>query len=383
MPPKRKNRRNTRANRFEVDNPPIEMTDTQPEQNRTINSETNATTNSENTDNLMVITNQKHSDLSNKTTDKNDSLECRALITVGSVNPKNYDGTGDVDEWIDHFTYISKCNNWDNTMQLRRLPIHLKETAELWFRNFSENNSDDSPDITAVFDGLRTAFRPMNFRSINQSALISRVQRLQEPVNSYHYDMLRLCRKINPNMSEEDKLTHVMRGLKSGLLEKVLVLEPKDCQDLLNKLRSIEEAEFLSNARPDYNLLLVNEKKQETDKKSDSKEEQPKADLPKDRVEKLCDLVEKLVINETESQYGQQRQWQGKTQFNPNSRAYQNRLTRTVDGRPICHYCKMPGHVQVTCWKRKRDLSITDAKRVSDDDGRDNRPNRGPNQGNR
>ena len=38
-------------------------------------------------------------------------------------------------------------------------------------------------------------------------------------------------------MEEHEKLTHIMRGLKSNILEKVLVLEPKDCNDLLSKLK--------------------------------------------------------------------------------------------------------------------------------------------------
>ena len=66
---------------------------------------------------------------------------------------------------------------------------------------------------------------------MNQNALICRVQGEDEPVSTYYYDVMRLCYKLNPEMTEEEKLIHLIRGLKSGVLERVLVLEPKNCED--------------------------------------------------------------------------------------------------------------------------------------------------------
>ena len=54
---------------------------------------------------------------------RDDGPECRPMITIGSVSPRNFDGDEDVDDWIEHFVYISKCNNWNESMQKRRLPI--------------------------------------------------------------------------------------------------------------------------------------------------------------------------------------------------------------------------------------------------------------------
>ena len=265
----------------------------------------------------------------------------QSMITVGSIVPRDFDGLQDCDDWIEHFTYVSKCNNWDERMQKRRIPIYLKGTAELWYRSFTRMSEDpsvneDSLSLIEIFAGLRDAFRPKNFRSINQSALICRLQGLNEPVSSYVYDVLRLCHKMSPLMCEEDKLTHVMRGLRSGMLEKVLVLEPKDCQDLLNKLRTIEEAQFLSNQRPGYNLLLVEGESGKSAEKSETVKES--GENKNDKMSELCELIKQL-LQKRKKPYSESKQRAAKF----------NKPTRTVDGRVICWHCEVPGHYANSC----------------------------------
>ena len=321
------------------------------------------------TENLEVS--QKNARMSISSVEKESPI-CRSMITVGSVTPRNFDGREDVDDWIEHFIHVAKCNNWNEDMQIRRIPIYLKDTAELWFRDFmrisQSDNSCSSITLQEIFDGMRSALRPKNFRSINQSALICRLQGLNEPVATYHYDVLRLCYKMNPNMSEEDKLTHVMRGLKSGMLEKVLVLEPKDCSDLLNKLRSIEEAEFLSNQRPGYNFLLVRENKE---KELSSASKLPIKPVEESEVDKLCKLVKDLLTSRKEAFNPSLNR-----NYNPNYRSTPfPRYSRTVDGRPICFNCNTPGHTINSCPRPRRDPNRDFKRKVE-------KPNGAPDQGN-
>ena len=283
---------------------------------------------------------------------KQSPTEFRSMITVGSISPRNFDGTGDVDDWIAHFIYTSKCNNWEEQMQKRRIPVHLKGTAEMWYRDFAQLNEDslvsfeDSYSLAEIFNGLREAFRPKNYRSINQSALSCRLQAMDEPVAQYYYDMLRLCQKMNPRMDDMEKMTHIMRGLKPGMLEKVLVLEPKDCLDLLGKLRSIEEAEFLGSKRQNYNLLLSTESPKESPHGSNSRNSEPVSrstevvsSAIESKVDKLCELMLNLLAkNNNQNNYRRN-----------NGNYYQRKPSRTVDGRPICYNCDKPGHVARAC----------------------------------
>ena len=281
--------------------------------------------------------------------EKNESPDVRSVITVGSVSPRNFDGTGDVDDWIEHYRYIAKCNNWKERMQKNRLPVHLRDTAELWYIQFMGKFDDKSTDhlsIAEIFEELRSAFRPKNFRSINQSALICRHQGLTEDVGTYYYDIMRLCHKMNPKMEEQEKLTHIMRGLRSGMLEKVLVLEPKDCTDLLGKLRSIEEAEILSNQRPNYNYLMMNNKATAppavaTVTIPNNAFQEP--NNTSDVLSKIESMFERL-LNEMPKGNNYRPEYRNNRSYN---RGYQ--YQRTVDGRPICNICHTPGHLARTC----------------------------------
>ena len=183
---------------------------------------------------------------------------------------------------------------------------------------------------------------------MNQTALICRLQGLNEPVSTYYYDVMRLCFKMNPEMTEEEKLTHLMRGLKSGVLERVLVLEPKNCEDLLNKLRNIEESEILSQRRPGYNYLLVQETKAKQESMSINKtvprENEQSAGKQETDVEKLCELVRQLLEDKRRPKVTEGKE----PYYKPNK---QFKATRTVDGRPICHNCGIPGHFAKFCFK--------------------------------
>ena len=291
----------------------------------------------------------------------------KSIITVGSVNPRNYDGKDDVEDYLNHFTYISNCNNWDPNLQRMRLPAHLRGVAELWYTEFTKQYKDKNGSLTGltideIYAGLRDAFRPKNYQSMTQTALICRHQGLGESVADYYYDIMRLCNKMNPNMTEGEKLTHVMRGLKSGMLEKVLVLEPKNCLDLLGKLRSIEEAEFMSSQRPGYNLLLMNQQAKRDLKPDVSSPvqgearmtspdtEAPNAQKASDNFDKLCQMFEKFL----EANMGRGRSYGQNPNQAPNQR-------RTVDGRIICNFCNVPGHISRNCYRRLNATAQTQA----------------------
>ncbi|KZR97488.1 Uncharacterized protein APZ42_007612 [Daphnia magna] len=54
------------------------------------------------------------------------------------------------------------------------------------------------------------------------SQLRARRQGPGEPVMTYCYDVVYLCSKINADMSEQEKVQHILRGLSPSLMEKVM-----------------------------------------------------------------------------------------------------------------------------------------------------------------
>ncbi|XP_054167305.1 putative uncharacterized protein DDB_G0282499 [Oppia nitens] len=288
----------------------------------------------------------------NQMFESNGKHEFKSIITVGSVTPQNFDGSGDIDDWIDHYTYIAKCNKWSNNMKKLRLPVHLKGMAEMWYRNFVKLKTDATYEnklsLDDIYEGLKSAFSPKNYRSFQQLKLITRYQQLNESVSNYYYDIIRLCEKLNPLMDEQEKLTHIMRGLRSGMLEKVVIFEPKDCIDLLSKLKSIEESEFLSQIRQSHNYLFINSvehNEQSLNKFQKQNESQINSTESQNDISKLCSMFEQFM-----NKYR-------------NYDSYRYQYRQTVEGRPVCDFCHKPGHLARSCY-HKRSTTIKSATRA-------------------
>ena len=259
------------------------------------------------------------------------------IITVGSVAPRNFSGQEDINDWINHFKHIAKCNNWSDRLQLNRIPIYLTGTAEMWFSEFMRESEEKGEALTIqnVLDGLINAFRPQNYRSLNHSALINRRQRIGESFHDYYIDMVNLCRKVNPLMSEQDKFMYITNNMRSTLIERVMILQPKSCKELLEKCKACEEIEGLANNRPDYNCFLVSglQARQSTDQTPAKLETSESAIL--EQFDKLLDNFGEKIVNSLQR---------------PNNFP---RNQRTVDGKPICNSCGLAGHFARTCYRNR------------------------------
>lgn len=54
--------------------------------------------------------------------------------------------------------------------------------------------------------------------------LRARVQRGDESAVNYSYDFLSLCSKLDPEMGDESKIRHLLRGLMSSIMQRVFLL---------------------------------------------------------------------------------------------------------------------------------------------------------------
>ena len=279
-------------------------------------------------------------------TSRNKSPLCNTVITVGSVSPRAYDGSTNVDEYLDHFSQIAKCNNWNAKLQLSRIPIYLSGPANLWYRSFMHEaeTEGETPTIQMVFEGLRKEFRPQNHRTVYQSHLSSRKQGLNEAVQTYYYDILNLCMRVDPHMSEQDKLFYLCQGLKSTLLEKVMPFEPKTCKELLQKCKSIEEAEIMANNRPHYNYLLMNENRTvpiEPQKSTFERE---------DKIVKAIEAMGLSLKNDLESMGKNIIEAVNRRPSYRSNTGRPYRQVQTLDGQRVCFTCNNPGHSYRDCY---------------------------------
>ena len=84
-------------------------------------------------------------------------------------------------------------------------------------------------------------FTPSDYTEYCGNRLRGRRQGPHESVSEYYYDVLVLCRLVDRKMSEKIKVKHLLRGLCPELKEKLWLLRPKKCVDLLRSAQDYLE----------------------------------------------------------------------------------------------------------------------------------------------
>ncbi|KZS05277.1 TE: Gypsy retrotransposon integrase 1-like protein [Daphnia magna] len=102
------------------------------------------------------------------------------------------------------------------------------------------------PDLRSVF---LKEFQPDNYGLFQETRLRIRTQGVNEPTIRYYYEILNLCRLVDPNMSETHQLEHLFRGIQPTLFRKIYPLKPKTCEEFLALAKFYTEASLMSDTR--------------------------------------------------------------------------------------------------------------------------------------
>ncbi|KZS19714.1 Uncharacterized protein APZ42_013765 [Daphnia magna] len=77
------------------------------------------------------------------------------------------------------------------------------------------------------------AFQPQHYGRYQEAKLRQRKQGIDESGVEYFYDVIDLCRRLDPGMLEEAKVEYLFRGLKPTLVEKIWVTSPRTTVEFL------------------------------------------------------------------------------------------------------------------------------------------------------
>ncbi|KAM7302194.1 uncharacterized protein ISCGN_017711 [Ixodes scapularis] len=138
-------------------------------------------------------------------------------IRTGSIpyrqrDPPTFAGFGsdDVDEWLCTFERVSVHNAWDNTHKLANVVFYLRDTAKVWFDNHEEQIVSWDAFKTRLSDVFGC---PVSRKENATQRLATRDQSSGEPITTYVEDILALCKRVNPTMSEMEKVENIMKGI--------------------------------------------------------------------------------------------------------------------------------------------------------------------------
>ncbi|KZS12015.1 Uncharacterized protein APZ42_023098 [Daphnia magna] len=128
-------------------------------------------------------------------------------------------------------TRLQPVDRRRQTSKLRHLPRRTSKTV------VSMPDTTQQQAGTPAISGMRSIFIKEflqdSYAGYQERKLRNHKQGINEPAAEYYYEIINLCRLIDPNMSEEAKLHHLYEGLKPTLVEKIWVLQPKTCIDFL------------------------------------------------------------------------------------------------------------------------------------------------------
>ena len=178
-------------------------------------------------------------------------------------------------EWIGRYETTGAYHGWGVAEFRQHCGMYLDGAARKWF--FCATHPTlwlDTPAgvnaagaATPAVTGFRThflnEFQPDNYLLFQETRLRSRVQGIDEPTHNYYYDVLDLCRIVDPAMSQSSRLEYLFRGLRPSLLEKVYPMRPKTVEDFLSAVKIHTEAALLAH-RQDWSNTVLNTQQQPT-----------------------------------------------------------------------------------------------------------------------
>ncbi|UYV76308.1 hypothetical protein LAZ67_13003313 [Cordylochernes scorpioides] len=300
---------------------------------------------------------------------------CKHLTRNPTVFSGN--GTEDCGKWMKDYERIARSNCWDATMKLANAPFFLEGTAGQWYDNNEEGM--DSWDM----------FKEMFSRTFDNSGVLlrrakdnlqSRAQKSTESCESYIQDVLSLCRRVNPDMSKEEKVAHLMKGVVEDVYQVILIKEIDTVEAFVDWCRKVEACKQRRIGKPRFERL-PNVASIEQPNSSSLEDlirrivrEEIKSALHFEPIVPEVNSLKKIIHEEVErnltpkAEQGpyyqeQRRQFEGPAkpppyyqQQSPTRLTTARRKTdewRTVDNIPVCFQCGRPGHVTRYCRERR------------------------------
>ncbi|UYV75028.1 hypothetical protein LAZ67_12002147 [Cordylochernes scorpioides] len=299
-------------------------------------------------------------------------------------NPSMFSGEGSEDphNWLKKYERVAKHNQWDETLCLANVYFYLTGTALKWF----ENNEESILTWTEFMSQLKSVFgKNENLRLRAEKTLKTRAQLKGESTEFYIQDVLRLCKEVDPHMNEQDKISHLMKGIAEELYQALLPRDAHTTQQFVTECRRIEALhckrvtptryERLPNVaslsdhddRADLSSMIRQIVREEVQRALASPREEPEISAIEHMVQQEIEKTIAPISRSVPQNRAPRPLPSPRYEFQP--RNFQPRPQQpkqlngrrdtnewgTTEGKPICFHCGRPGHVVRYCRDRRRE----------------------------
>ncbi|GFU73004.1 CCHC-type domain-containing protein [Trichonephila clavipes] len=280
-------------------------------------------------------------------------------------------------KWLKEYDRVANFNKWDDMMCLANVYFFLDGTARQWY----VNNEDALDSWEAFKNGLSGLFGDrQKYTRRAEEQLKCRAPAFRREYTVLHTKCIRTF--LNPLMKEDEKVSHLMKGVAEDIYQALLTREINDTASFIKWCNYIEDMKQKRVGRPRFERLpnvvpvasltdetdlvslirtivreevhrLVNQTQESLDSDPQSLEE-----IVQDEVERvLAPVSTKPTETRPRPTYAAvTRKYRAPVQkFPPEPR--KTDVWRTADNRPVCFHCGRPGHVMRYCRERKAVLT--------------------------
>ncbi|XP_077557682.1 uncharacterized protein LOC144172962 [Haemaphysalis longicornis] len=157
----------------------------------------------------------------------------------------------DPEEWLEKLERVRIFNRWDNEETFGHVFFYLEDAARTWFENHESSLTDWTHFKGEFLKTFTTVVRK------EQTALLleTRTQHPNEGVVIFVEEMKQLFCPADPEMTEENKLRFLMRGVKEELFAGLVRNPPKTVAEFVTEASTIEKALDMRAKHYDQNYV--------------------------------------------------------------------------------------------------------------------------------
>jgi hypothetical protein len=141
-------------------------------------------------------------------------------------------------DFIDKYEIAATSNHWAEKSKINLFAAHLAGTALAWYQHFSTGKTLDSWE--ELKNTFILTFTPAAQAQTLKAILDRKVQARDQPVLSYYLEIMKLCKRHDPNTTEKQIIQYVIQGLRPEYCERILNETCDTLEQLENGLRKIE-----------------------------------------------------------------------------------------------------------------------------------------------